>query len=185
MRIVSGIYGGRRLEVPKNRDIRPTSDKVRGAVFNALESRGAVAGARVLDCFCGTGALGLEALSRGAEFCSFWDKDKTSLALARSNAEAFGAMGQCDFKLRDASRVSDAKITKPYTLVFLDPPYRNNLTSPVLQHLLDNEYLEDGASCILEVEKEHAPILSGSFSVQSEKIYGDTKVLFVSYTNKP
>ncbi len=183
MRIVAGQYGGRRLDVPKNRDIRPTSDKVRGAIFNALEARGAVDGARVLDCFCGTGALGLEALSRGADFCSFWDNDKTSLALTRANADVLGALGQCEFKLQDANRITKEREGELYTLVFLDPPYRNDLIVPVLKELSENNYLEDGAFCILEIEKDHDPILDGSFEVQSEKIYGDSKVLFVSYTN--
>ena len=89
MRIVAGQYGGRRLEVPKGRDIRPTSDKVRGAIFNALRSRGAVEHARVLDAFCGTGALGLEALSQGA---AHLDKSRESLELARRNAAALGLL---------------------------------------------------------------------------------------------
>ena len=185
MRIVAGRFGGRRLDVPKNRDIRPTSDKVRGAIFNALDARDVVQGARVLDCFCGTGALGLEALSRGADFCTFWDSDKASLALARSNAESLGALDNCEFKLKDASRSNDPVQANAYTVLFLDPPYLKDLVMPTLKGLSENGYLEDGAFCILEVEKEHEPILSGSFEVQSEKIYGDTKVLFVSYTSSP
>jgi len=185
MRIVAGQYGGRRLETPKNRDIRPTSDKMRGAIFNALEARGVLSGARVLDCFCGTGALGLEALSRGADHVSFWDKDKASLALARQNAETLGAVGQCGFKLQDTMRANDAKEGESSTLVFLDPPYRNSLVVPALKELSGRGYLKDGACCILEMEKEHDPILSGSFTVQSEKIYGDSKVLIVSYAKNP
>ncbi len=92
MRIVAGQYGGRRLEVPKGRDIRPTSDKVRGAIFNALRSRGAVEEARVLDVFCGTGALGLEALSQGAAHCTFMDKARESLELAKRNAQNLGVL---------------------------------------------------------------------------------------------
>lgn len=182
MRIVAGKYGGRRLDVPKNRGIRPTGDKVRGAIFNALEARNAVQGARVLDCFCGTGALGLEALSRGADFCSFWDKDKESLGLARANAEGLGAVGQCGFELRDARRVIEVKNSKPYTLLFLDPPYRNNLITPVLQGLCEKEYIGCGGYCVLEMEKDYEPILNGPFEVQFEKTYGESKVFIASYS---
>ena len=181
MRIVAGTYGGRQLQVPKGRDIRPTSDKVRGAIFNALEARGAVDGARVLDAFCGTGALGLEALSRGADACTFWDKDKGSLALARANAESLGVVGQCGFQMGDAVKLSGGEHAGEYDLVFLDPPYRKGLIEIVLQRLVESECLRDGAVCALEMEKGYDPKLDGSFSVQSDKIYGDSRVFIVSY----
>ncbi|MGB3213195.1 MAG: RsmD family RNA methyltransferase, partial [Alphaproteobacteria bacterium] len=92
MRIVSGKYGGRKIEVPKGDSIRPTSDKVRGAIFNILVSRGAVSGANVLDAFCGTGAMGLEALSRGADSCVFMDIHKPSLDVTRQNIMNLGAV---------------------------------------------------------------------------------------------
>ncbi|MEM7680297.1 MAG: RsmD family RNA methyltransferase, partial [Pseudomonadota bacterium] len=126
MRIVAGLYGGRRLQVPKNRDIRPTSDKVRGAIFNALASRGVVDGVRVLDLFCGTGALGLEALSRGAVYCTFVDKVRESLDLAKANTASLGADELAAFLLQDATKISD--MPEPYDLVFLDPPYGKDLT---------------------------------------------------------
>ncbi len=88
MRIVSGRHGGRRLQVPKNNKIRPTSDKIRGAIFNMLSAREAIDDAHVLDGFCGTGALGLEALSRGAAQALFIDTSKASLSLARENVSA-------------------------------------------------------------------------------------------------
>ncbi|MCB1721519.1 MAG: 16S rRNA (guanine(966)-N(2))-methyltransferase RsmD [Alphaproteobacteria bacterium] len=185
MRIVAGKYGGRRLTVPKGRDIRPTSDKVRGAIFNSLESMGAVAGVRALDCFCGTGALGLEALSRGAEFCSFMDKDKRSLALAQGNAERLGALGQSEFLLRDAQRFTRSSNMLKYGLVFLDPPYRKGLINVVLQVLERSGCFDMAAVVVLESEKGYEPNLSGSFTVQSTKIYGDTQVQFVIYNDTP
>ena len=97
MRIVAGQWGGRRLIEPRGRDIRPTSDKVRGAVFNMLRGYGAVEGACVLDAFCGSGALGLEALSQGAHSCVFADKDRASLDLARRNVAQFDAQEMCEF----------------------------------------------------------------------------------------
>ena len=101
MRIISGRYKGRVLEAPRGNDIRPTSDKVRGSVFNILRGRGVLDGVSVLDLFCGTGALGLEALSNGARQCVFVDKDRRSLDLARRNADRLGAEG-CAFILQDA-----------------------------------------------------------------------------------
>ncbi len=181
MRIVAGQYGGRRLEVSKGHDIRPTSDKVRGAIFNALEAMGVVRGARALDCFCGTGALGLEALSRGAEFCTFIDKDKRSLALARENVETLGAEEHSAFILRDALRFKVVEHTPKYSLAFLDPPYRKELISPVLQGLGEGRCFDTGAVIVMESERGYAPSLSGSFTVHSTKIYGDTQVQFVIY----
>ena len=181
MRIVAGTYGGRRLQVPKGRDIRPTSDKVRGAIFNALEARRYVAGAQVLDAFCGTGALGLEALSRGADACTFCDQDKGSLALAKANAEELDVVGQCAFILRDAVKLAAAHSGQEYDLVFLDPPYRKALIDHVLQGLAENRCLRDEAVCVLEMEKGYEPNLGSSFSVQSDKVYGDSRVLIVSY----
>ena len=183
MRIVSGIYGGRRLEVPSSYDIRPTSDKVRGAIFNALVSRGAVDGARVLDCFCGTGALGLEALSRGAVHATFWDKDRRSLDLAKRNVEVLGAMERCDFVLRDAcgvqARVLGAVQGDVYDLVFLDPPYRKGLVELAVQGLQESAYIRTGSVCVVEAEREFVFDGGKAFDVLSEKIYGDTKVLIL------
>ncbi|MCB9983807.1 MAG: 16S rRNA (guanine(966)-N(2))-methyltransferase RsmD [Rhodospirillales bacterium] len=182
MRIVAGKYGRRRLEQPKGRDIRPTGDKVRGAIFNALQAQGVVDGARSVDCFCGTGALGLEALSRGAAFCTFIDKDPKSLALAKGNAECLGALDQCGFILGDAGRFTVFRKGDKYDLVFLDPPYRKCLIDVVLQHLSEKALLEEGAVIVAESEKGYEPNLSGSYTVQSTKIYGDTQVLFLRYT---
>lgn len=181
MRIVAGQFGGRRLEEPKGRDIRPTGDKVRGAIFNALEAQGAVEGVRVLDCFCGTGALGLEALSRGAVHCTFWDKDKGSLALAKRNADMLNVLNRCAFKLCDSTRVNEPNAGQGYRLIFLDPPYRKGLIQPVLTTLLAQKYFEDGAFCALEMEKGHDPNPGASFTVHSQKNYGDTDVWIMRF----
>jgi 16S rRNA (guanine966-N2)-methyltransferase len=181
MRIVSGIYGGRRLIVPKGRDIRPTSDKVRGAIFNALESRGAVRSAVVMDVFCGTGALGLEALSRGASHCTFIDKARDSLSLARENANAFGAQALCDFILKDAASLAPRpENTPPATLVFLDPPYHMALAAPALEALHAGGWLMNDVCIILETEKNfNYAVLPEFLRVETEKTYGDTKVMFI------
>ena len=103
MRIVSGKYGGRVLKTPRDDAIRPTSDKVRGAMFNALRSRMDFEGVHVLDCFCGTGALGLEALSQGAASCRFVDLNRSSLDLAKDNAAALGV--EAEFILQDVTKL--------------------------------------------------------------------------------
>ena len=177
MRIVAGTYGGRRLEVPKGRDIRPTSDKVRGAIFNALTSRGMVQSARVLDCFCGTGALGLEALSRGASHCTFVDSAPESLKLTKINAAALDAKA-ADFILKDAGKLPPAP--QGYTLLFLDPPYNKDLILPTLAHLDKQGWIAPGAMIVIEAEKNFTAALPAPFTLLDERTYGDTKVIYAS-----
>ncbi len=179
MRIVGGEHSGRKLAVPKGRDIRPTSDKIRGAIFNALVARDVVDDARVLDCFCGTGALGLEALSRGAVHATFWDQDAVSLALAKGNAQSLDVMEQCVFQKRDATKSHAPKTDTPYTLVFLDPPYRKDLIHKTVQSLSETHSLSPDAVLVLEMEKGHDPNLGPSFTVVFDKIYGDIRVMII------
>ena len=182
MRIVGGQYGGRRLHAPKNYDIRPTGDKVRGAIFNALQARNLIEGAVVLDCFCGTGALGLEALSRGAAHCCFVDHNKLSLDLARTNATSLDAENHCEFILQNSLKL-DAPVTGYlFDLIFLDPPYRKNILDVVLKQLIEKSVLKKDTICIAEAEKEYDFKMTHAFSVQSEKVYGESKVLFLEYT---
>lgn len=105
MRIIGGSARGRQLKTPVGQDIRPTSDKVRLAIFNALFSRGGVVGKVVLDAFCGTGALGCEALSQGAAKAIFYDNSKTSLTLTKENIAALGFMDRAEFMLKDATKL--------------------------------------------------------------------------------
>lgn len=180
MRIIAGVAGGRRLKTPEGRDVRPTSDKVRGAIFNALQARGAVEGAAALDVFCGSGALGLEALSRGAEHCTFIDNNKVSLALAKENAKALGF--EATFIFADAVKLKTAP--KKFSLVFLDPPYNKNLVVPALEKLMTGGWVEDDAVCVVETEKGFKGIFPAAFHVLDEKIYGDTKVIFLSVSSR-
>ena len=203
MKIVAGKYGGRRLVTPKNRDIRPTSDKVRGAIFNMLVSRGAIEDAYVLDAFCGTGALGLEALSRGARSCEFADKSRTSLGLARENVEllsveeyvayTFGDVrktlkkqennelvhGNCRIGSLDSELAEDTENT--YSLIFLDPPYNKSLIASTLGVLKDAGKLYDGAWVVCESEKNLAYDNLDGFGVEAVKEYGSTKVALLQY----
>jgi 16S rRNA (guanine966-N2)-methyltransferase len=180
MRIVAGIYGGRKLIAPKNGSVRPTSDKVRGAIFNSLSSLGAIEGANVLDGFCGSGALGLEAISRGAASCLFVDSAKPSLMLAKENAQILGVT-TAQFLLMDMTLFEPPEngvIT--YDLIFLDPPYRKNLESPVIATLIRKSIISESAVIVVESAREDAPMGHGAFTVQSTKIYGDTRVTFFS-----
>jgi 16S rRNA (guanine966-N2)-methyltransferase len=182
MRIIAGQYRGRRLLVPKGNSIRPTSDKVRGAIFNALVSQGAIENVRVLDCFAGSGALGLEALSRGARHCSFIDISKSSLTLARENAALLGALDHADFLLKDATRLEPLRASaEKYDLIFLDPPYRKSMVEPVLSRLTDGEWLNADAVIVAEVEAEYAVPCTDAFEVQDAKSYGDTRIVYLRY----
>lgn len=182
MKIVAGHFRGRKLLVPKNNDIRPTSDKIRGAVFNMLQSRGALDGAHVLDAFCGTGALGLEALSRGASSCVFMDKARDSLSLARDNAEMLDV--EAEFLLRDATNISArTENTSAYNLVFLDPPYAKGFVPTALQGLLDGDCLAPNAWIVCETERAFTYSGAEGCEMDNEKTYGDTKITLLHLTN--
>src|ERR1700709_2284695 len=126
MRVVGGRLKGRNLASPSSNDIRPTADRLREAVFNILiHAYGdPIADARVLDLFAGTGALGIEAVSRGAAFALFIDNGAEARALLRGNVESLGLGGVTKVYRRDASDLGPAHPIQPFSLVFLDPPYR-------------------------------------------------------------
>jgi 16S rRNA (guanine966-N2)-methyltransferase len=174
MRITAGRFGGRPLVPPKDSSVRPTSDKVRQAVFNILEHRDFGIGfsledARVVDLFAGTGALGLEALSRGARYCLFVDDSAASRALIRENVEALGLMGPLD-------------TLAPFGLAFLDPPYRKNLIAPALAGLRDGGWLTSPALVVAEMaEEENAPSADG-YEPLDDRLYGDTRVAILTRT---
>lgn len=170
MKIVSGQYGGRRLISPTDKRIRPTSDKVRGAVFNMLESRGGVAGVRVLDAFCGSGALGIEALSRGALSCDFFDKDP---ALAKRNARALECEDFCTFKRGDSTKTVFNE--GAYGLVFLDPPYGKGFVDVMLDRFFSVNIVQPDGWIVCETEEDLALKHQGYFK-DSEKTYGDIKI---------
>ena len=180
MRIVAGRYGGRRLQVPGGRDIRPTSDKVRGAIFNTLGGYLDLQDAYVLDVFCGTGALGLEALSRGAEFCGFVDKAKPSLCLTKDNAEMLGVVGACDFTQGDSTKIA-LKYNKGIDLVFLDPPYGQGLVERALENIAGQDVLRDDALVVVESEKDLSLNVLVDFELLKDKVYGDTLVTYLRY----
>lgn len=182
MRIVAGKNGGRRLMVPKNRDIRPTSDKIRGAIMNMLRARDSLSGVRVLDAFCGTGALGLESLSQGAAYCLFIDKARESIDLAHENAKALGALPDSKFIVKDSARLGDRPETQhAFDLVFLDPPYNKDLIPEALKALHEGDWMHENAWIICETEKKFVGLSLPYIHVQDEKTYGDTKIILARY----
>lgn len=181
MRIVGGEFRGRPLAAPRSQSIRPTTDRTREAVFNVLAHRfpEKLAGTRVLDLFAGTGALGLEALSRGAAYCLFIEESAEGRGLIRTNVEAFGLLGRTKIFRRDATGLGDAGTISPFGLVFADPPYGKGLGEAALRSALQGGWLQPGALCVVE-EASSAHFVAGEgFSVIDERDYGDTTIRFV------
>jgi 16S rRNA (guanine966-N2)-methyltransferase len=180
MRIVAGKFRGARIDAPKGLDTRPTSDKVRQALFNVLE-HGApnvdFEGARVLDLFAGSGALGLEALSRGARFCLFVEDGPDARAAIRRNVEALHLTGTTKIWRRDATKLGDAGTMQPFDLVFLDPPYGKGLGEKALQSTALGGWIEQGAVAVLEERADVDVALPQGFETIDTRIYGDTKLI--------
>jgi len=184
MRITGGTFGGRALKAPRDMAVRPTSDKVRQAIFNILHHNdfGAVLeGARAADLFAGTGALGIEALSHGSSFCLFVDDAAESRALIRDNIEALELTGASKIWRRDATKLGPmaAGAGGPFELVFLDPPYRKGLIAPALASLREGGWLTDGAVMVAETALDDDAPSTDGFTLLDERAYGDTRVLFL------
>ena len=188
MRITGGEYRGRLLRSPKDRTIRPTSDKVRQAIFNILGSRLDLEGVAVLDVFCGTGALGIEALSRGALCCTLMDKNGGSLALAKENFAALKIDAQHSFVLKDASKPGPKPdAIAAANLVFLDPPYKQDLIAPALSALAVSGWIAPGAYILVESEDGYdpAPLAALGYDVLMVRDYGDTRVALLKGMERP
>jgi 16S rRNA (guanine966-N2)-methyltransferase len=187
MRITGGTLRGRTLHAPDGARLRPTADKARQAIFNILahgECARALGGARIADLFAGTGALGLEAISRGAAFCLFVDDHPESRALIRDNVEAFGLTGASKIWRRDATDLGPMSpgAGGPFDLVFLDPPYRKGLIAPALASLRAGGWLAPDALAVAEMAAdEDAPSTEG-FATLDERRYGEAKVRFLRFS---
>jgi 16S rRNA (guanine966-N2)-methyltransferase len=184
MRVVGGRFRGRPLAAPRHEGLRPTSDRVRESVFNIL-AHGvpdfSIEGARVIDLFAGTGALGIEALSRGAGYCLFVEEAAEARALIRANVEALGLTGATRIFRRDATDLGPAGNMTPYALAFLDPPYEKGLGETALVALRDGGWLDAGAVVVFE-ERESAEIaLPEGFSEIDRRTWGDTQVVFARF----
>src|SRR3954466_1971579 len=158
MRVVGGRLRGRNLVSPSSREIRPTADRLRESLFNILAHAygDPVDGARVLDLFAGTGALGIEAVSRGAAFALFVDNGTEARALLRANVEALGLGGVTKVSRRDATDLGPAHPVEPFSLVFLDPPYGKGLAEKTLGSLRGGGWLRPSALLVVEESKAAA-----------------------------
>jgi 16S rRNA (guanine966-N2)-methyltransferase len=178
VRIVGGEFRGRPLATPHSDAIRPTTDRTREALFNILAHRFAekLDGARVLDLFAGTGALGLEALSRGAAFALFIEESAEGRGLIRANVEDFGLTGRSKIFRRDATDLGEVGTMLPFGLLFADPPYGKGLGEQALQSARSGGWLVPGALCVVE-ESAAAPFAAGpGFALVDERGYGDTVI---------
>lgn len=181
MRITGGIHRGRQLITPPDDHIRPTADKTRLAIFNMLEARGIVRDVVAIDIFCGTGALGLESISRGAAFCTFIDQSPVAVTLTRRNAAALRCDTQTQVIQTNATTLpARAPTTPPATLVFMDPPYHQDLVIPTLAALASGNWVDPrGTTYIIETEKEWVPNWPDHLAAIQAKNYGITSVYIV------
>lgn len=207
MRITGGTLRGRNLAAPQDMRVRPTSDRVREAVFNMLAHKDFGMGftldaIAVADLFAGTGALGIEALSRGARFCLLVDDDADSRALQRENVEALGLTGVTKIWRRDATDLGPCgggglprevgtgsrqasrpdKAGGPFDLVFLDPPYRKGLVAKALASLHAGNWLAPNALIVAETATDEELETPG-FTTIDQRDYGETRIRFLALSS--
>jgi 16S rRNA (guanine966-N2)-methyltransferase len=178
MRIVGGRLKGRVLKAPASRAIRPTSERLRESIFDILEHRfpGHIDGARVVDLFAGSGALAIEALSRGARFALLIDNGAESRALLRANVEALALGGVTRIWRADATKLGSAPAGGPFALAFLDPPYGRGLAGPALASLVEGGWLKPGGLCVVEDAAEADIPAPVGLVRADERFYGDTRI---------
>ena len=188
MRIVAGAYRGRALVTPEGQGTRPTSDRAREALFNVLEHApwsSGVRDLRVMDLFAGSGALGLEALSRGAAFCLFVETDAAARGAIRDNIEALGAKGELFGRTRVHRRDATDLGQRPgadgpaFDLAFLDPPYAKGLGEKALAQLVGGGWLAEGALVVFERGADEAELDAPGFERLDDRRYGAARVFFL------
>jgi 16S rRNA (guanine966-N2)-methyltransferase len=181
MRVVGGRLKGRNLASPSSQAIRPTADRLRESVFNILIHAydNPLQGARVLDLFAGTGALGIEAISRGAAFALFVDNGAEARALLRNNVETLGLGGVTKVYRRDATDLGPAHPVEPFSLAFLDPPYGKGFAEKALASLRDGGWLLPGALLVVEEAKAAAFKAPDGFEELERRAYDDTEFVFL------
>jgi 16S rRNA (guanine966-N2)-methyltransferase len=179
MRIVGGRLKGRVLLTPSSHAIRPTSERLRESIFDILEHRfpGQIEGARVVDLFAGTGALAIEALSRGARFALFIDNGAEARALLRGNVETLALGGVTRIWRADATKLGSAPAGGPFGLSFVDPPYGQGLSAPALASLLTGGWLAPNALCVVEEAAKTEIAAPVGLALIDERVYGDTRIV--------
>ncbi len=184
MRIVAGQYRGRAIVTPEGQNTRPTSDRARQAIFNVLEHAPWAEGlheARVIDLYAGSGALGFEALSRGAAFCLFVDTDDGARGAIRENMDAYGLFGRCRVHRRSATDLGPrpGSAGEAFTLAFLDPLYAKGLGEQTLARLLEGGWLAPGAIVVFERGSDEPEIDTPGYERLDARDYGAARVLFL------
>ena len=181
IRIIGGKHRGRMLATPEGEATRPTSNRARESLFNILMHayENPVDGARVLDLFAGTGALGIEAVSRGAAFTLFVDSGAEARALLRNNVEALGLGGVTKVYRRDATNLGPAYPVEPFSLVFLDPPYGRGFAEKAVISLRDGNWLTPGALVVVEESKAAGFIAPEGFEELERRAYDETEFVFL------
>ena len=187
--IISGKHRGRKIELKKNTSIRPTGSRTRGAVFNILmhgkfgpDGNSPIIDKSVIDLFCGSGALGLESLSRGAKHVTFVDGSAESIAIARSNVAHLKEEENASLIRSDSTSLPKAR--KTCSLAFLDPPYNSGLAVKSLTSLDVQGWLENGAVAVVELSAKETLTAPKNYTIFDERKYGNTKIVLLTY-NQP
>lgn len=180
MRIVAGKFKGAAIVAPKTQATRPTSDRLRETIFNILAHGLDVDldGARVLDLFAGSGALGFEAISRGARQCTFIEEGAEARGAIRRNMEALGLNGAAKIFRRDATRLGGAGTVEPFDIVFADPPYDKGLGEKAFLSAVEGDWVRPDAVCILEERASASVEMPEAFELLDERNVGDSQILF-------
>ena len=183
MRIVAGQFKGRPIVAPKTQATRPTSDRARESLFNVLAHADwapALDGARVMDLFAGSGALGFEAVSRGAAFCLFVETAHAARGAIRQNVETLGLFGVTRVHRRSATDLGEkpAGSGDVFDLAFMDPPYHKGLVEPCLKSLVEGQWLADDALVVVETAVDETPDFA-SWEIVNEREIGAAKVWFL------
>jgi 16S rRNA (guanine966-N2)-methyltransferase len=187
MRVVGGSLRGRPLAAPKSQSIRPTADRLRESLFNILIHAydDPIKGARVLDLFAGTGALGIEALSRGSAFTLFIDDGAEARALLRENVATLGLGGVSRIFRRNATKLGPAHPVEPFSLVFLDPPYGRGLAEQALDSARAGGWLVPDALIVVEEAKKSAFTAPEGYAEIERRAYDDTEFVVLRFATPP
>ena len=185
MRVIGGKWKSRKinrlLKRSHNLEIRPTTDRVKENIFNIIENSNVsnqILGSRVLDIFCGTGAMGIEAISRGASFCQFIDKSNISKQITLDNISNFCCENETRFLLKNVLEIGESNLKKN-DIVFLDPPYKKDIACKTIQKLLKFKWIDKNSLIVLEKSKDE--IFSSNLQLIDNRIYGNTEILFLKF----
>jgi 16S rRNA (guanine966-N2)-methyltransferase len=183
VRIVGGEFRGRSLATPKSNDIRPTSDRTRESLFNIIGHvyPQALDGARVMDVFAGTGAVGLEAVSRGCKSALFVENGVEGRGLLWENIDSLGLHGRTRILRRDATNLGPSNNIEPFDFLFADPPYGKGLGEKAMLSAHAGNWLAPGALAILEERADINPVVDPVFKLLESRTFGDTRMDFFRY----